>query len=137
LTTHSFGDDDARTHAHALTHSRTQKNYCQKKKKKKNRYKSKASVECPSNPWNIQNHAIFYRLDALLDRCHDVLEIVNIIVNFSVLETATIGGSKGKVLSTSVRQIYADFLVAQNAFRNTECVFFFFSPFCFFGRQRF
>ncbi len=86
------------------------------------RYKSKASVECPSNPWNIQNHAIFYRLDALLDRCHDVLEIVNIIVNFSVLETATIGGSKGKVLSTSVRQIYADFLVAQNAFRNTECV---------------
>ena len=84
------------------------------------RYKAKASVECPSNPWNIQNHAIFYRLDALLDRCHDVLEIVSIIVNFSVLETATIGGSKGKVLSTSVRQIYADFLVAQNAFRNTE-----------------
>lgn len=83
-------------------------------------YKSKASVECPSNPWNIQNHAIFYRLDALLDRCHDVLEIVNIIVNFGVLETATIGGSKGKVLSTSVRQIYADFLAAQNAFRHTE-----------------
>ena len=56
----------------------------------------------------------------MLDRCHDVLEIVNIIVNFSVLENATIGGSKGKVLSTSVRQIHADFLVAQNAFRNTE-----------------
>jgi hypothetical protein len=56
----------------------------------------------------------------LLDRCHDVLEIVNIIVNFSVLETATIGGSKGKVLSTSVRQIHADFIAAQNAFRHTE-----------------
>lgn len=45
-------------------------------------YKATANAECPQNPWRIQNNALFLRLDAFLERCHDVLEMTQIIVTF-------------------------------------------------------
>jgi malonyl CoA-acyl carrier protein transacylase len=42
-------------------------------------YKANAAVECPANPWRISNIALFSRLDAFLERCHDVLEVANVL----------------------------------------------------------
>lgn len=45
-------------------------------------YKGKAGVECPSNPWRVQNNAVFARMDAFLERCHDVLDLTQTIAQF-------------------------------------------------------
>ncbi len=49
-------------------------------------YKAKANAECPRNPWKMQNSSLFVRLDAFLERCHDVLDLTQTIVQFSKLE---------------------------------------------------
>lgn len=72
-------------------------------------YKAKSVIEVPNNPWRIQNNALFIRLDAFLERCHDVLELTQTIDQFNKLEQMEIGGTKGKTLTTSVHQIYSDF----------------------------
>jgi dynein heavy chain len=43
-------------------------------------YKATAGAECPGNPWRIQNTALFLRLDGFLERCHDVLEMTQVIL---------------------------------------------------------
>ncbi|TMW58214.1 hypothetical protein Poli38472_011802 [Pythium oligandrum] len=72
-------------------------------------YKAKSVVEVPGNPWRIQNNALFIRLDAFLERCHDVLELTQTIYQFQKLSSMEIGGTKGKTLTTSVHQIHNDF----------------------------
>ncbi len=42
-------------------------------------YKARASVECPENPWRVQNSALFGRLDRFLERCHDVREFAEVL----------------------------------------------------------
>jgi dynein heavy chain, axonemal len=79
-------------------------------------YKATANAECPSNPWRIQNTALFLRLDAFLERCHDVLEMTQVIVQFSKLERIVIGGTKGAALTATLNKIYADFKQAVGAF---------------------
>ena len=81
-------------------------------------YKAKANLECPTNPWRIQNNALFVRLDSFLERCHDILDLTETVVQFSKLGKLEVGGTKGKTLSTSVQQIYADFEGAINSFRS-------------------
>ena len=80
-------------------------------------YKAKANSECPTNPWRIQNNALFVRLDAFLERCHDTLDLTETIVQFIKLGKLEVGGTKGKTLSTSVGQIYSDFEKAVDGFR--------------------
>lgn len=72
-------------------------------------YKAKSSVDCADNPWRIQNNAVFVRLDAFLERCHDILDLAQTILQFSKLAKIEVGGTKGKTLTTSVAQIYSDF----------------------------
>ncbi|GLE01103.1 hypothetical protein PINS_up009916 [Pythium insidiosum] len=72
-------------------------------------YKARSSTEVPANPWRVQNNALFVRLDAFLERCHDVLELTQTIDQFQKLATLEIGGTKGKTLTTSVHQIFNDF----------------------------
>eukprot|EP00898_Chlorokybus_atmophyticus_P007698 jgi/Chlat1/792/Chrsp104S01257 len=79
-------------------------------------YKAKTAVETPENPWRFQNSALFARLDSFLERCHDILDLAQTVVQFGKLEKIEIGGTKGKTLTTSVRQIYADFLGAVQRF---------------------
>ena len=75
-------------------------------------YKTKASQECPDNPWRVQNNAVFIRLDSFLERCHDILDLAQTILQFSKLAKIEVGGTKGKTLSTSVAQIHFDFVQA-------------------------
>lgn len=72
-------------------------------------YKARCVTEVPSNPWRVQNNALFIRLDAFLERCHDVLELTQTLYQFEKLAQMEIGGNKGKTLTASVNQIYADF----------------------------
>ena len=84
-------------------------------------YKAKAASECPSNPWRFQNSALFARLDLFLERCHDVLDMMQTIMHFNRLggdRGVEIGGTKGKDLTASVRQTHLDFEQALQVFRN-------------------
>ena len=80
-------------------------------------YKATANAECPANTWRIQNNALFMRLDGFLERCHDILDLVQTIVQFSRLARVEVGGTKGKYLSASVEQIHGDFQSAVEAFK--------------------
>ena len=80
-------------------------------------YKMKASIDCPDNPWSVQNNAVFVRLDTFLERCHDILDFSQTILMFSKLAKIEIGGTKGKILTTSISQVYLDFNQAVDGIR--------------------
>ena len=83
-------------------------------------YKAKANAECPNNQWKVQNNAIFVRLDSFLERCHDILDLSNTIMQFTKLAKIEVGGTKGKTLTTSINQIYFDFTTAVGAVKNVN-----------------
>ena len=72
-------------------------------------YKGRTTRDTPQNPWKFQNSALFARLDAFLERCHDILDLTQTALQFNKLERVEVGGTKGKALSANVRQIHADF----------------------------
>ena len=80
--------------------------------------KAKTVNETPENPWRFQNSALFARLDSFLERCHDILDLTQTILQFNKLERIEIGGTKGKTLTMSVRQIYQDFIGVVAKFQN-------------------
>lgn len=77
-----------------------------------NDYKATANAECPANPWRIQNNALFMRLDSFVERCSDILDLTETIVQFSLLAKVEVGGTKGKTLTDTVQVIYSDFQAA-------------------------
>jgi dynein heavy chain len=84
-------------------------------------YKAKANEEVPQNKWSkVQNNAIFIRLDSFLERCHDILELTQTIMQFSKLAKIEVGGTKGKTLTTSVMQIFSDFQSTVDAIKNVD-----------------
>jgi dynein heavy chain len=85
-------------------------------------YKARVALECPNNPWRFQNSALFVRLDSFLERCHDILELCNTVLQFSKLETVEVGGTKGRILTTSVAQIFSDFTQAITKFHHIDYV---------------
>ena len=60
------------------------------------------------------------RLDSFLERCHDILDLTETIVSFSKLEKIEIGGTKGKTLTTSIKQIHEDFATTVNVFKSVS-----------------
>mmetsp|Transcript_16968 Transcript_16968/g.60259 ORF Transcript_16968/g.60259 Transcript_16968/m.60259 type:complete len:4617 (-) Transcript_16968:30-13880(-) len=80
-------------------------------------YRKTADAECPGNQWRIQNNAVFMRLDSFLERCHDILDLTQTIVQFSKLAKIEVGGTKGKTLTASVQQIHFDFMSAVELFK--------------------
>ena len=83
-------------------------------------YKAKANSECPNNQWRMQNNAVFVRLDAFLERCHDIWDLTKTIGQFSKLAKIEVGGTKGKTLTTSVAQIYFDFNTAVESIKTVD-----------------
>ena len=83
-------------------------------------YKALSANKCPDNFWKVQNNALFMRLDAFLERCHDILDLTQTIVEFETLRNAEIGGTKGKTLTTSVEQIFTEFQVAVRKFEDLQ-----------------
>ena len=60
------------------------------------------------------------RLDSFLERCHDILDLTQTIVQFSKLAKIEVGGTKGKTLTTSVQQIHTDFQIAVDKFKGVD-----------------
>lgn len=72
-------------------------------------YRNRSGKVCPKIPWDFQSSALFGRLDSFLERCHDVLDLMQTLTQFKPLEHVEIGGTKGKSLTSSVHQIFFDF----------------------------
>ena len=83
-------------------------------------YKSKTNAETPQNPWRFQNSALFARLDSFLERCHDILDLTQTVLQFNKLERVEVGGTKGKALTASVQQVFVDFQEAVEKFHSIE-----------------
>lgn len=94
----------------AVTYLKTTLNVCGAFKVTYFDYKNTATAECPANPWKLMNNALFMRLDSFLERCHDILDLTQTIVQFTKLAKIEIGGTKGKTLTASIKQIHEDFL---------------------------
>eukprot|EP00906_Rhabdomonas_costata_P031047 RCo043883 len=82
-------------------------------------YKSKAAKDC-SNPWRFQNTALFSRLDSFLERCHDILDLVEQGILFSRMDKIEIGGTKGKQLTADVQAVHREFNAAFEKFKQVQ-----------------
>ena len=74
-------------------------------------YKAKAK-----NSWKITTNALFMRLDSFSERCQDIMHLTSTIMQFSKLQKIEIGNTKGKTLTSSVDQIFEEFIKAQDNF---------------------
>ena len=68
--------------------------------------------------WGLPMNALFNRLDSFLERCHDIMHISDTILQFNKLENIQIGGTKGKNLTATVKQIFQQFQKALQEFNN-------------------
>ncbi len=72
-------------------------------------YRARSHAECGMNPWRVQLSILFGRLDGFVERCHDVLDLMQTVAQFGSLASLEIGGTKGKTFTSSVHQIRLDF----------------------------
>jgi hypothetical protein len=76
-------------------------------------YRQKSELDrSGSNPWKIQESAVFARLDLFLERCHDILDLLETNQQFNQIKNTVIGGARGKKLTRMVTQIHQEFIVA-------------------------
>lgn len=92
---------------------------CGKFKKTYLDYKAKVVTEC-EHEWNVHNGALFARLDCFTERCHDVLDMTQTIIQFSKLAKVEIGGTKGTTLTATLQQIQRDFQGSVDAIKSLE-----------------
>eukprot|EP00755_Sulcionema_specki_P019722 Sspe_Gene.70182::Locus_41437_Transcript_1_1_Confidence_1.000_Length_4815::g.70182::m.70182/K10408/DNAH; dynein heavy chain, axonemal len=91
-------------------------------------YKTKAAKEASSTdgegsrprPWKFQNTTLFSRLDAFLERCHDLLDVLETVMLFNRLEKVEIGGTHGAELSANIVSIYKEFQDSYQHFHSPE-----------------
>ncbi|KAL7445854.1 hypothetical protein ACHAXM_010428 [Skeletonema potamos] len=82
-------------------------------------YKAKVAAEC-NHEWNVHNGVLFARLDCFTERCHDVLDMTQTIIQFSKLAKVEIGGTKGTTLTATIQQIKNDFQDSVDSIKNLE-----------------
>ncbi|KAI8900476.1 dynein heavy chain and region D6 of dynein motor-domain-containing protein [Globomyces pollinis-pini] len=79
-------------------------------------YDSKAQTTHTSRPWNFDSKLVFARLDKFLVRVQQILDLFDTIMEFNRLEKIEIGGTKGKILSSQIAQIFLEFTTALRNF---------------------
>ncbi|RKO94585.1 dynein heavy chain and region D6 of dynein motor-domain-containing protein [Blyttiomyces helicus] len=79
-------------------------------------YEAKAETAESDRPWNFDAKLVFARLDSFVDRVRMILELFDTIIEFNRLEKIEIGGTKGKILSSQVAQIFTEFTSALAGF---------------------
>lgn len=68
--------------------------------------------------WPARNSACFASLNSFMERCNDVLELVQTTQHFEMLTcTADIGGAGGNSLDSQVKEIHGKFLEAVRSFQ--------------------
>ncbi|KAJ3051836.1 hypothetical protein HK097_007152 [Rhizophlyctis rosea] len=70
--------------------------------------------------WNFDGKLVFGRLDRFLMRVGQILELFDTIIEFNRLEKIEIGGTKGKILSSQVVQIFNEFKAALDIFSKVK-----------------
>lgn len=104
----------------ALKDLETVKTTCNKFKQAYCDFKGIASKRCPENPIRVQNNVVFQRLDCFLDRCQDIIDMLETHTQFTKLSKVEIGSTKGKFLTESVHRIHDDFENAFKLMQNVE-----------------
>jgi dynein heavy chain len=79
-------------------------------------FSCKESTLLSPRPWSFDTKLVFSRLDTFFLRINQILELFDIIVEFNRLEKIEIGGAKGKILSSQITQIFAEFTGALSTF---------------------
>ncbi|KAJ3158178.1 hypothetical protein HDU86_003133 [Geranomyces michiganensis] len=79
-------------------------------------YDAKAQMADSKRPWNFDTKLVFLRLDKFLGRVQQIVELFDTIIEFNRLEKIEIGGTKGKILSSQVAQIFTEFTAALSTF---------------------
>ncbi|KAJ3180788.1 hypothetical protein HDU85_003867 [Gaertneriomyces sp. JEL0708] len=79
-------------------------------------YEYKSQMAETQRPWNFDAKLVFARLDKFLSRVQQIAELFDTIIEFNRLEKIEIGGTKGKILSSQVAQIFNEFKGALDAF---------------------
>eukprot|EP01063_Lacrimia_lanifica_P013523 TRINITY_DN2016_c0_g3_i2.p1 TRINITY_DN2016_c0_g3~~TRINITY_DN2016_c0_g3_i2.p1 ORF type:complete len:4660 (+),score=2247.11 TRINITY_DN2016_c0_g3_i2:150-14129(+) len=89
-------------------------------------YKTKASKDEAGpdgrpRPWKFQNTTLFARLDAFLERCHDLLDVLETVTLFNRLDKVRdIGGTRGAELSNQIVAIFKEFQQAYTEFHTPD-----------------
>ncbi|KAL7699312.1 dynein heavy chain cytosolic putative [Lotmaria passim] len=72
-------------------------------------FQYKSHVSSVARPWKFQNAALFSRLDTFLERCHDLLDVIETALLFDKMENMRIGGTKGQSLTAEAEEIKRTF----------------------------
>lgn len=81
-------------------------------------YKSHLSTS--ARPWKFQNTAFFSNLDVFLERCHDLLDVMETAVLFDKMENIKVGGTKSQLHTKEAEEIKAEFDEAYLEFFGVE-----------------
>jgi dynein heavy chain len=72
-----------------------------------------------NSPWPKRNHNCFYYLNVFMERCNDVLELVQTMRHFQILsKTVSIGGSDNKNMDILAQEIHSKYENALNEFQS-------------------
>ncbi|KXS10801.1 hypothetical protein M427DRAFT_103173 [Gonapodya prolifera JEL478] len=87
---------------------------CDALKKAYTTYREKSMTT--ERPWNFDSRIVFGRLDQFLERVDVIAGLFETIIEFNRLEKVEVGGTKGKILSSQVVQIFTEFTTALQVF---------------------
>ena len=78
-----------------------------------------AEILWDDSPWPLRNNQVFEGLNTFMERCNDVLELVESTRHFRMLRNAAeVGGAGGQGLDAMVREIHDRFETAMIEFKN-------------------
>ncbi|CBZ32638.1 dynein heavy chain, putative [Leishmania donovani] len=83
-------------------------------------FQYKSHVSSVARPWKFQNAALFSRLDTFLERCHDLLDVIETALLFDKMENMKIGGTKGQHLTSEAEEIKQIFDVSLARFFSVD-----------------
>jgi hypothetical protein len=71
-----------------------------------------------NSPWPKRNHNCFYYLNVFMERCNDVLDLVQTMRHFQILaKTVSIGGSDNYTMDVLAQEIHNKYVAAIEEFQ--------------------
>lgn len=83
-------------------------------------FEFKSQTTNAERPWIFENSAVFSRFDMFEARIKNILDLFDTIVEFNRLEKVEVGGTRGKILSSQVVNIFNEFTQALDTFRKIK-----------------
>eukprot|EP01062_Namystynia_karyoxenos_P024171 TRINITY_DN1939_c0_g6_i1.p1 TRINITY_DN1939_c0_g6~~TRINITY_DN1939_c0_g6_i1.p1 ORF type:complete len:4792 (+),score=1866.14 TRINITY_DN1939_c0_g6_i1:876-14378(+) len=72
-------------------------------------YRAQVNSQHRARPWRVEDSVIFHRVDKLLQRVDDLLDVFRARVEFSAASGYELGGPRGHALGQALRQISGEF----------------------------